>query len=287
MSLDTQSFGMRRHWLAVALNGLPSNPKLLTPKELCTARKAFLAGKNQVAAIKNWLVCADVVEIQKGQATLTDLGKLMAAHDRKAESAWSWWLFHLHLCANVDSFPYCTFFSHIKSDGKSWWSIDDLVEELFKQQGDDAGVAEKSVGTYFQGIEQAFRPTWPIYGLGLVERRKVTSETGKERIRRRLVSPDDLVVLYAALLFQHKFLPAQPTVEARQLLEHGLGDSLGMRDIDIREAFLRIHQDSKLGSYMQYTQAANLDSVQFEKSGLPAMKQVRTHAFQAGNIRWP
>jgi len=287
MSLDTQTFGMSRYWLAVALDLLPSHPTLLSSKSLCDARKAFLAGRNQVAAIKNWLVCAEVIEVQRGQAELTDLGKLMSAQDPRAEIAWTWWLFHLHLCANDEAFPYCTFFGEFDPEGKSWRTFDDLVEELCECQDENSAVAEKSVRTYFEGIEQTFRPTWPIYGLGLIERRRVKGESGKERIRRRRAVPDDLVVLYAALLFQHYYYRSQPTVEARQLLEQGLGKSLGMRDSDVRDSFVRIHQDSQLGEFLHYTQAANLDSVQFAKSGNPALKQVRAHGYQASNIRWP
>jgi hypothetical protein len=121
----------------------------------------------------------------------------------------------------------------------------------------------------------------------LVERREVKGETGKERIRRRRVAADDVVVLYGVLLFQHRFFPGHSTVEARQLLEQGLGRSLGMRDSEIREALIRIHQDPQLSDFLHYTQAANLDSVQFGRSGAPALKQVRMHAYQTGNVRWP
>ena len=287
MPLDTQTFGMSRYWLTVALDILPRQPELLTPRSLCEARKAFLAGKNQITAIRNWLVCAEVIEVARGQATLTDLGKLIAAQDPRAERAWTWWLVHLHLCANKDACPYCTLFHHLEPDGRNWWKFDDLLEELAKHQSGDSRVADNSVRTYFEGIEQTLRPTWPTYGLGLVERRRVTGDSGKERIRRRRVSPDDLVVLYATVLFQYRLLPTQATVEARQLLKNGLGGSLGMRDSDIRDAFLRIHQDSKLGELLHYTQTANLDSLEFPRSGPYALKQVRAHGYHYRDIRWP
>ena len=287
MPLKTDTFGISRYWLSTALSELPRRPKLFKNAELSSARKAFLAGANQLTAIKNWLSRAEIVDINYSNTALTDLGKLMAAQDARAESAFTWWLFHLHLCANDESFPYREFFCLFDADSKRWWTFDDLVEELCNCQEDSSRIAEKSVKTYFEGIEQTFRPTWPIYDLGLVERRKVAGDSGKERIRRRRAIPDDLVVLYAALLFQHHFLPTQPTVEAGQLLEHGLGRSLGMRDGDVRDAFVRIHQDSRLGEFFNYSQAANLDSVQFAKSGISALKQVRTHAYQSGNVRWP
>jgi hypothetical protein len=109
----------------------------------------------------------------------------------------------------------------------------------------------------------------------------------QERLRRRRTAPSDLVVLYAAMLFQHKFHPSHPTVEASILLAQGLGKSLGMRDSDVRDSLVRIHQDPDLGKFLSYSQAANLDSVQFSMSGTPALTKIRSYAYQSGSIQWP
>jgi hypothetical protein len=287
MSLDTQTFGISRYWLSSALTKLPSNPELFSASSLCTARKTFLAGKNQVAAIKNWLVSSEVVTVSSKQATLTDLGRLMAAKDSRAESAWTWWLFHLHLCANQDSFPYCTFFKEFEFEMNSWLSFDEIIAKLVDSQHGDSRVTENTVKTYFEGIEQTFQPTWPIYGLGLVERRSAPVESKKELIRRCRAEPKDLIVLYATLLLQHKFFTNQSTVEAKQLIDKGLGRILGIGIGNVRSALDRIHQDMTLGKFIQYSHAANLDSIQFLKKGDDALKQVRLHTYEGGNVRWP
>lgn len=287
MSLDTQTFPISRYWLSAALTKLPSNPELFSASNICTARKTFLAGKNQVAAIKNWLVSAEIVTVTSRQSVLTDLGRLMAAKDSRAEAAWTWWLFHLHMCANPDSFPYCTFFKEYDPEINSWLSFDDIVTKLVESQNGDGRVAEKTVKTYFEGVERTFRPTWPIYGLGLVERRSAPEESKKDLIRRRRVEPKDLIVLYASLLFQHKFFANQSTVEAEQLFDKGLGRILGIGIGHVRSALVRIHQDATLGQFLQYSHAANLDSVQFVKKGDEALKQVRSYTYVQGNVRWP
>ena len=287
MSLDTQSFGISRYWLSVALKKLPSQPELFKPAALCDARKAFLAGKNQVAAIKNWLFCADLIEVKSGQTTLTELGRLMAAQDPLAGAAWTWWLFHLHLCSNVDSFPYCAFFKEFDPEINSWSSFGEIVSKLNESQKADSRVAEKTINTYFEGVERCFRPTWPIYGLGLVERRSAPEESKRELLRRRRVDPKDLVVLYAALLFHDTFFSNQSTVEAKRLFDQGLSRVLGMGISQVRSAFERIHQDSTLGQFLRYSQSANLDSLHFEKSGTSALKQIRSHTYSHGNVRWP
>jgi len=287
MSLDTQSFGISRYWLSAALNKLPSHPELFTTGALCEARKVFLAGKNQLAAIKNWLGCAGVIEVKSGQTTLTELGRLMAAQDSRAESAWTWWLFHLHLCANADSFPYCTFFKEFDPEINRWSNFDEIVEKINESQKNGARVAEKTIKTYFEGVERSFRPTWPIYGLGFVERRSVPEESKRELLRRRRVEPKDLVVLYAALLFHETFSPKETTVEAKRLIDHGLSRVLGMGISHVRAALVRIHQNSTLSQFLQYSQSANLDSIQFVKSGPSALKQIRSHAYTQGDVRWP
>ena len=122
MPLDTQQFGITRYWLAAALANVPAVPDIfVVSKQLSQARKLFLAGKNQLAAIRNWLAAAGVIETAKGQVRLSELGQLMAAQDPRAEMALTWWLFHLHLCVNPDAFPYPIFFLLYDSEGR-WMS---------------------------------------------------------------------------------------------------------------------------------------------------------------------
>lgn len=85
MALDTQTFGITRYWLSVALQLLMSEADIFTNARLRDARKAFLAGKNQLAAIKNWLANAGVIEISQGRAEVTEMGRLMAAKDDRTK----------------------------------------------------------------------------------------------------------------------------------------------------------------------------------------------------------
>src|SRR4051794_24660230 len=104
MPLDTQTFGISRYWLTTALRHIPAYPEVLVgTKQMSLARKLFLAGSKQLPAIKNWLSRAGVMETIGRQVKLTEIGQLMAAQDARAETAWTWWLFHLHLCVNPDA----------------------------------------------------------------------------------------------------------------------------------------------------------------------------------------
>lgn len=288
MPLDTQSFGMTRHWLSTALSRVPVDSDIFSAARLSDARKGFLAGKNQLAAIKNWLVSAGLVDLGRGRGELTELGQLMAAKDQRAEEAWTWWLVHLHLCANPDAAPYSTFFTGYDPAGTSWIPFTDVVEQVGQRMREGGnGVELATVKTYFAGVQQSFRAGWPLHDLRLVEQRAVDGDGGGARVRRCVTSPADIVVAYATLLFQHAFFPSNNTVEARVLLERGVAKAIGMRDQAYRDALSRIHQDSKLSGFLEYRRAVNLDSVQFVKMGIPALKQLRAYAYTLREVQWP
>jgi hypothetical protein len=288
MPLDTQTFGISRHWLAVALSEVPKTPDIFTSKNLNVARKAFLAGSKQLAAIKNWLTRGDALSQGRGAVELTEVGKLMAAQDPRAERAWTWWLLHLHLCVNEDSFPYSDFFLTSDSEGLTWRNSDQVVETLTKAAKDGGRQIEvNSVKTYFDGIDNAFRPGRPLYGLGLLERREASDGDGARKLRRALAKPADIVIAYATLLFHRHFYESPTTIEARDLLENGLARVLGLRDADFREALRRVTQHPTLGQCLLYRQQVNLDSVQFLKSGDGALRSIRLHAYNSQDVRWP
>ena len=153
------------------------------------------------------------------------------------------------------------------------------------EAGDSVELA--TVKTYFTGVEQSFRAGSPLHDLKLVERRVVGDDRGRARLRRCISNPPDVIIAYATLLFQHAFYRTKNTVEARMLLESGVARALGIRDQSYRDALSRIHQDSDLSSFLQYRSAVNLDSVQFEKMGTPALKQLRAYAYSSQDIQWP
>jgi hypothetical protein len=284
MSLDTQEFGISRYWLSTAVKHIPSIPDIFAPsKQLSQARKLFLAGNNQLSAIRNWLVAAGILEAGKGQVKLTELGQLIASQDPKSEMALTWWLFHLHLCTNLDAFPYSGFFLHYDSEGK-WMAFDEIVDTLAKHADEKKlKITKGTVATYFGGVVQTFQAGGFVHEMGLVEQRA----TGEGRkLRRRLGKPEDLVVAYAAVLFQKQFFTNQATVEARELLGKGLARVLGMRDSDVREALSRITTHRELSQLIQYRQQVNQDSMQFLRTAEASLKEIRTSGYRTQVVKW-
>jgi hypothetical protein len=292
--LKNEKFGFKRYWLSVALREVPRQPEILANKKnFNEARKTFLAGKSQLVAIENWLELGDIIApLSPRKHQLTELGQLMLERDPQGQEAWTWWLFHLHLCANAWSCPYSMFFTTYDLEDAHWLEFDEIVKKLH-DRATEAGptvskgsVNETTVGNYFEGVERSFRPGTPFYGLGLIERRAVDGESGKERIRRCQVAPNDIAVAYATLLFQHTLFPEQTTIETRVLLEKGLSRCLALREHEFRESLGRIHQHADLGELLQYRRQVNLDSVQFLKSGPEALYAVRRHGYISEEVQW-
>ena len=286
--LKNDKFGFKRYWLLVALKEIPRQPEIFANKNLNDARKAFLAGKNQLVAIKNWLELGEIIAaVPPRKHQLTEIGQLMLERDPQGQEAWTWWLFHLHLCANTGACPYSTFFTAYELEDAHWLEFDEVVKKLHSravEAGED--VSDTTVGNYFEGVDRSFRPGSPFYGLGLVERRAIDGEPGKERIRRCQVAPNDIAVTYGTLLFQHSMFPDQTTIETRVLLEKGLARCLALREHEFRESLARIHQHADLSKFLQYRRLVNLDSVQFLKSGEEALYAVRRHGYISEEVQW-
>ncbi len=286
--LKNDKFGFKRYWLLVALKELPKQPEIFGSKYLHDARKAFLAGKNQLVAIKNWLELGGIIAaVPPRRHQLTEIGQLILERDPEAQEAWTWWLFHLHLSANAGASPYSTFFTTYELEDAHWLEFEEVVKKLHGRTV-EAGeeVSDTTVSNYFEGVDRSFRPGEPFYGLGLIERRAVEGDLSKQRIRRCQLPANDIAVAYGTLLFHEALVPDQPTVDTRVLLEKGLARCLALREHEFRESLARIHQHADLGKYLQYRRQVNLDSVQFLKSGEDALYAVRRHGYVSEEIQW-
>ena len=286
MPLDTQTFGITRHWLTTAIKHIPSAPEVFIKKQLNRARKLFLAGANQLPAIRNWLMAGGIIEKDKLKVKLTELGQLMAAQDSRAETALTWWLFHLHLCINPDAFPYSGFFLLYDSEGR-WLSESDIVDRLAEHADEkQLNIKKETVDTYFSGVAQTFHNGGFVHEMGLIEQRTLGDGKNSRRVRRRLGRPDDTLVAYAAVLFQKQYYPGQATVEAREILGKGLSKVLGIRDSDVRDSLSRITTNKELSQHVQYRQQVNQDSIQFLRQAEAALREIRTSGYRSQAVKW-
>ena len=282
MSLDTQTFGLKRFWIISALNEIPKEPAIFSSKNLNYARKQLLAGKNQISSIKNWLLAGKIVKPKSKGIELTELGKLILKKDPKLQTAWTWWMIHINLCSNKDAFPYSTFFTNYDVNNVAWIRYDELIENLTNIISKNNGkIKKRSVQTYFDGINTSFKQGYPFFDLQLIQRR--FDNDRKERIRRAEVKIDDLCVLYSTLSFIHEYHKDSDSIEARSLIELGAAKALGITNISYRDCLSHITADKRLSKFISYSKTANLDSISIKNRNLFA---IQNEGYTSGVIEW-
>jgi hypothetical protein len=142
------------------------------------------------------------------------------------------------------------------------------------------------IDTYFRGVAQTFHAGGFVRELSLVEERAIADGRTGKKVRRRLGHPEDILIAYAAALFQKRFYSGQATVEARDILSNGLARVLGMRDSDVREALSRISTHKDLSQYIQYRQQVNQDSIQFLRPTETALIDIRISGYRSQAVKW-
>jgi len=284
--LDTQSFPIKKHWIEAALREVRSNPSIFSKSNLSEFRKKFLAGANQNTAAKNWLLRSELIEGAGKNIKLSDLGECIFREDPHVNSALSWWLFHIHLCVNT-AFPYSSLFLSFDVDG-NWMLINEVKESLLleaKQLGLD--LADKTINTYFSGVDASFRPGQMLYLLALIERRKSKQEGSSTwMIRRTNVKPNRELIVYTALLLHRRYFRGQSTVGTPDLLKRGFGKMLGMRDTDLRDQLSEMRYDKKCSSMIEYTRKQDLDNIHFRVQGSSPLQNLREYCYKTGAIKW-
>jgi hypothetical protein len=286
-ALDTQSFPIKKFWIVAALKETRINPSIYSASDQLSAfRKTFLAGNNQRSAIRNWLMRSGLIEGAGKNIRLSNFGDCVLINDPFADKAFTWWLFHIHLCVN-DAFPYSALFTAFDVD-ENWMLISDVVDSI-RAEGKALGVelADDTVGTYFAGVDASFRPGQMLYMLGLIERRKAKTD-GKEKllIRRTSIRPCKELIAYTALLLHRRFFKGQATVQTPDLLNCGLARILGMRDSDMRDQLSEMRHDNACSSLIEYTRRQDIDSIYFKKQGSAPLGDLREYCYNSGAVKW-
>lgn len=286
MSLKTDSFPVKKHWLSAGLKTVPFIPKIFSKAALSDARKTFLAGDNQLTAIRAWMEGAELITKDGWDYKLAPFGATVAAKDPELDTALSWWLIHIHLSAN-DNFPYSTLFCSFDVDG-NWMVVSEILKELGELA--ERQEMELSIGTiesYFAGVDASLRPGQMLYMLGLIERREVKSDGKvKQMIRRTSVRPGKELIVYAALLLHRRFFKGQETVQTSDLLNCGFARILGMRDSDLREQLSEMRHDKECASLIEYTRRQDIDSIYFKKQGSAPLSDLRDYCYNSGAVKW-
>ena len=263
MPIDTQTFALSRWWANAGLISVKKNPSIFSNAQLRSARVELIAGKNQLTAIKNWLLAAQLIKKEANVHQVSRFGKSFLDNDPKFMSSRSWWAFHLMCCMGEDPYPYDALFKSLDADIRSFIGISELKKKILDL---GPGISSSSLDTYLDGVLNMFRRDGSVEGLGIIEVTKHgrgtsenTGDTNSWRIGRPIV-PDRAILFGLALARQRHFV-TRTSIDFSELVTVGLHQFLGISQDTLRQRLRAIGREDK---NFTYTTAANLDSISFD-----------------------
>jgi hypothetical protein len=262
--LDTQTFALSRWWAHAALIGVQKNGEIFSKSHLRTARRDFIAGKNQIRAIKNWLSTAQLIEKDGNVSKLSRPGLCIVQNDKELRKSSTWWAFHLLTCLGGESFPYDAFFLSLDPNVRQFVS-NSTIRSFIIAHGD--GASESTINTNLEGVLKMFRDDGPLQGLGLVEQKK-GKQAGAQittEVYWRLGSPSvpDTAVLLGLALAKRKYFAVRPSIDFGELIDKGLDHFLTLSQDELRMKLSEIANSQVWREDLKFTDVANLTSVSF------------------------
>jgi len=261
MPIDTQTFGLTRWWSQTCLELIQKNKNIFSNSNLRVARREFIAGKNQISAIKNWLNAAKIIKKNGTSYELSRYGQLIVKNDRNLKKSSTWWAFHLLICFGDDPFPYDAFFRSLDPNIKQFTSLGNI--KTFLSNNSD-GMSLASIDTYFSGVLKMFAEDGTLQGLGIIESRK-TFQSGQAESFYKLSSPEvsDSSILFALALAREKYFKGRPTIDFGELINIGLNNFLSLSQDDLKKRINLISHTTEWRDEISFNDVANINSVSF------------------------
>ena len=263
MPIDTQTFALTRCWAASGLRSVKENPLVFSSSNLRKARRDLLAGKNQLTAIKNWLIAAQLIEKDGHDFKVTRYGLNLLREDKDLKKSTSWWAFHLLVCFGEDPFPYNAFFLALDPDVRHFVSVSSIMKSIVDGAKD---LSEESIKTYISGAYKMFTDDGPLQGLGLVEfarERKSLSAAAESFWRCSADTVPDTAILFAIALARKKFFVTRPSIDFGELLHVGVSHYLTISQDSLRRRLRDMSASDKWGADIRFDDVANISSLSF------------------------
>lgn len=283
MPLDTQTFALSRWWASAGLLAVQKNSSVFAGAQVRSARLELIAGKNQLTAIKNWLLAAQLIKREGNTHLLTRVGKCFLDNDPKFQKSSSWWAFHLLCCMGEDQYPYDALFKSLDTEIRALNGISELKEKILAL---GTGQSSSTLDTYLEGVLNMFRRDGPLEGLGIVELTKHgrggsdnTAEAFSWRLARATV-PDGAILLGLALARQRHYV-TRTSIAFGELVSVGLHHFLALSQDELRQRLRTLNREDH---GVNYTTAANLDSLSFDHSF--TLERILVTLLQEGADTW-
>lgn len=119
-----ETFSIREGWIEKAIHYINENEKCFSKEN---GAAVFGLGTNMVKSLRYWVSAMNLVTFKKGNAYLTELGKLLLEFDPFLEDSFSLWLLHLYLVTNNIDSPV---FNAIFNLGSTQFDKDLLLEKV-------------------------------------------------------------------------------------------------------------------------------------------------------------
>lgn len=283
MPIDTQTFAISRWWAYAGLIAVQKNPSIFSGTQVRNARVELIAGKNQLIAIKNWLLAGQLIKKEGSTHQLTRVGKCFLDNDPKLQKSSTWWAFHLLCCMGEDAYPYNALFSALDTEIRAFTGSAELKERIGEQS---QGLSNSTLETYLDGVLNMFRRDGPLEGLAIVEQTKNGRGTGENisdsiawRLGRPAI-PDGAILLGLALVRQRHYV-TRTSIDFGELISVGLHHYLTLSQDDLRQ---RLRSISRTDCGVSYATAANLDSISFDHSFV--IDRILVKLLQEGADTW-
>jgi ribosomal protein L27 len=283
MPIDTQTFAISRWWAYAGLVAVQKTPSIFSGSQVRNARVELIAGKNQLIAIKNWLLSAQLIKKEGNLHQLTRIGKCLLDNDPRFQKSSTWWAFHLLCCLGEDAYPYNALFKALDTEIRAFTGSTDLRGKIVD---DSQGLSSSTLDTYLDGVLNMFRRDGPLEGLAIVELTKNgrgsgenVSDSSSWRLGRPLV-PDGAILFGLALVRQRHYC-TRTSIDFGELISVGLHHFLTLSQDDLRQ---RIKSISRNDCGVSYATAANLDSISFDHSFV--IERILVKLLQEGADTW-
>lgn len=283
MPIDTQTFAISKWWAYAGLTAVQEAPASFSAAQIRSARIKLIAGKNQLTAIKNWLLAAQLIKKEGNSHHLTRAGKCLLDNDPRFQKSSSWWAFHLMCCLGDDPYPYDALFKSLDTEIRVFIGMSELKQKI-KELGPE--LANSTLDTYLDGILKMFHRDGPLEGLGLVELTKNGRGSNQNmgdsyswRLGRATV-PDWALLLGIALTRQRHYV-TRTSVDFSELIAIGLHHFLALSQDELRQ---RLKELSRKDCGIAFATAANLDSISFDHSFV--LERILVTLLQEGADTW-
>lgn len=125
-----ESFSIREGWLSKGLLAVKNNSRVFSMDD---ATDVLGIGTNMVKSLKYWLYATNLINDEKNNIKITELGNLILEYDPYMEDEFTWWMIHINLLLNEDDFYVGNlFFNKILSKNFSKEEVFNIVSNVLE-----------------------------------------------------------------------------------------------------------------------------------------------------------